>query len=81
MGRGGQVKGGPHPIDPAAPVAALLAASSLSQGAAAARLGVTRQAVSAAVARGAGVTLGTLVAWAGALGYVVEVRLRRRAPR
>ncbi len=70
-----------HPIDPAAPVAALLALAGLSQRAATARLGVTQQAVSAAVKRGTGVTLGTLVAWAEALGYVVEVRLRRRAPR
>lgn len=69
----------PHPIDPTAPVAALLALAGLTQGAAARRLGCTQQAVGAALARGAGVTLGTLTAWAAALGYVVEVRLRRAA--
>lgn len=69
-----------HTIDPAATVAALLAVAGLSHGAAASRLGVSQQGVSAAVKRGAGVTIGTLAAWAGALGYRVEVRLRKAKP-
>ena len=76
----------PYPIDPLHPIAALLAAAGLArpdgsilQSEAARRLDCTQQAVGAALARGPGVTLGTLTAWAAALGYVVEVRVRRAA--
>lgn len=62
------------------PVADLLALAALTPSAAARLLGVSRQAIAAAVKRGDGVTLATLAAWAGALGYVVEVRLRRAKP-
>lgn len=63
------------------PIADLLALAALTPSAAARLIGVSRQAIAAAVKRGDGVTLATLDAWAGALGYRVEVRLRREPPR
>jgi plasmid maintenance system antidote protein VapI len=69
----------PLPLSPSTPVADLLAAADLTPSAAARVIGVSRQAVADAVARGPGVTLERLTAWGQALGYVVEIKARKGA--
>ena len=68
----------PIPLDPAAPVASLLAAAGVTPAELARRRGVTQPTVSDSISAGPRVSVAILLATAEACGMDLEIRVRRR---